>query len=141
MSEQYHNDLLDPDCLKCMRKKLRATALAVFFRDGAGWRIGSFQGDKPASSAEVEFYAMLQSGVPEIIYASADGLFINDDRALREHFPSLIPLLSGSSVIAAVVKRQQLEGVRIAWRDNSDPFEAKDLDTIRCDGNCPDGCI
>lgn len=114
--------------------------MVVFFRSEDGWRLASYQGDKPQSDAEIEFYCMLREGVPEVVEAYEEGLLLTDNRAIETTLPGVKGLLAGTSVIAARVSIGSFYGVRIAWRDSSDPFTEEELAIIQCVGNCPQGC-
>ena len=133
-------ELRDPDCLKCMRKKLDAVSVGVFFRDQGSWRLAAYQSEKPQEDAEVEFYCMLSSGVPEIVSAYPSGLILSDGQSIEQVFGPIKNLLAGRSVIAAPVSKGDSAGVRIAWRDAANPFSREDLRIIQCFGDCPDGC-
>lgn len=129
----------DPDCIRCLRQSLRATQIVVFFRENEHWRIGSFQGDRPSPDAEVDFFSMLRGGVPETVEAQGDAFILSDDKSIENMFGSVNDLLCGNSVIAAPVRLGNLTGVRLAWRDDSDPFSEEDLALIKCLGKCPEG--
>lgn len=130
----------DPDCLRCLRLKLNAICVAVFYREGEGWRLGDFQGDKPRSAAEAEFMHMLRVGLPEAIAKRGRGFILVDERDVETAFPALTGLFLNSTVIASAVCGGEAPGVRIAWRDKSEPFTDADLEIIHCLGNCPDEC-
>ncbi len=132
--------LAEPDCLKCMRKKLNATSVVVFFCDAGTWRVSSYQSEKPASDAEIDFYCLLNAGIPQVISSHPEGLILPDDRALAQVFGQSANLLSGNAVIAAPVTGNSMAGVRLAWRDNSSPFTEDDLVTVHCVGDCPPDC-
>jgi hypothetical protein len=132
--------LLDPDCVKCLRKKINAVGVVVFFKEGDAWRIGNFQGEVPQTAAEVDFECMLAGGVPDIIADREDGLLISDDDGIHSFFPKLSSLFQSKSIVAAAVAFEDLRGVRLAWRDARTPFSLQDLKTIRCFGQCPPGC-
>lgn len=141
---RFHEDPFcrDPDCLRCMRQKLKALGLVVFFREADAadaWRIGNFQGDKPQEAAQAEFEYMLKCGVPEII-AKRGSFILTNAQDIKVTFPKLKEFFKGCSLIAAHVKGGESSGVRLAWRENSEPFSEKDLEIIRCSGNCPSGC-
>ena len=133
--------LLDPDCVKCLRKKLSAVGVVVFFKDEDDWRIGSFEGEIPWEACQVDFECMLNFGVPDVLANREGGLLITDDDEAHSFFPKLQGLFSGKTVVAAAVAFQDLKGVRLAWRENSSPFNIQDLKTIRCYGQCPADCI
>lgn len=130
----------DPDCLRCLRRKLRAVGVAVFFRSPEGWRIGNYQGDKPSAAAEVEFECLLRARVPDVVAAHSRGLILCGEEELQAKFGSVSKLFRSCSVIAAHVQGGESSGVRLAWRDDSEPYEEEDLATIKCSGECPDGC-
>ena len=130
----------DPDCLRCMRKKLRATGIAVFFQSEEGWRLSSYQGERPSEAAEIEAYSLLAKGVPEAVARAEKGLVLVGDEAILAALPGAQGLFSGQSIVAAQVRIDNFSGVRIAWRDCVEPFDALDLATIQCVGNCPPGC-
>jgi hypothetical protein len=132
----------DPDCLKCLRSKLKADGVVVFFAPDAQqqeWRIGNFQGLRPRSAAEVDFEIMLANRVPEIVTSNPEGVLVCDDLTLESLFPAMAYLWKGKSLVAARVTR--LRGVRLAWRDDeTEPFTADDLKTLECFGQCPRDC-
>ena len=131
----------DPDCLHCLRTKLEAIGVVVFFRNADGsWRLGGYQSAKPSEAAEAECHHMLQTGLPEKILAGERVVILSNHRDIKLNFPHLAPSFGGSSLIAARVQRDELVGVRIAWRDEKAPFTAEDEATIHCWGNCPEGC-
>ena len=130
----------DPDCLRCMRKKLEATGVAVFFREGSSWRLGNYQAEKPNEAAEVDFICMLQQGIPEIIASYASGLILPDSRSAEQVFGPTGQLFETNSIIAAPVTKGNSNGVRLAWRDAAKPFSREDLRIIQCFGLCPEGC-
>lgn len=128
--------LSDPDCVGCLRKKLDAIGVVVFFTAGDEWRIGSFQGDKPLSAAQVDFESLLAGSVPQALARYSEGLLSNDDKTLAEAAPGALFLLDGASVIACPVHFGDKVGVRLAWRDRHAPFRPEDLETLRCFGEC-----
>ena len=130
----------DPDCLKCLRKKLQALCLVVFYRDADGWRLGGYQGDRPSAEAEVDFVYMLKEGLPELVAAHPGGLVLNDDMSIGDHIGKFRALLGGKAVIASAVNFPGLPGLRLAWRDQSEPFTTAELQALQCEGNCPEGC-
>lgn len=130
----------DPDCVRCMRKKLRATGVVVFFKTGHDWHLGNFEGDKPSAAAQTDFECMLRFGVPQSLEPFEGGIVIPDDQTLSGTLGKAASLLEGCCVIAAPVHRGHSVGVRLAWRDQTDPFTAQELDIIHCEGLCPTGC-
>lgn len=132
--------LCDPDCMSCLREKLRALCVIVFFRIEDGWRIGGFQGDRPLRDAEVHAYALLTEGVPELVASHEEGFILSNKQSISDVFGSVGNLFDGCSVLAAPVRRGRSRGVRLAWRDAKDPFTEVELETIRCFGECPHGC-
>ena len=130
----------DPDCLRCMRRKLRATGVVVFFRRGDEWLLGNFEGDKPQDAAETDFECMLQFGVPQALEVHQNGIVLADDRAIQSVLGKAASLLLGNCVIAAPVHRGGSVGLRLAWRDQSDPFSGEELRIVQCEGLCPSGC-
>ena len=130
-----------PDCLRCMRKKLRATSIVVFFQNpDKSWRLADFQGDKPMDVVEAEFQYMLKTKMPEIVLQHGKTFFLNGKEAISRIFPKLGNLFEDQSIIAAPVKYETSFGVRIAWRDEQDVFSDEDLKTLECVGKCPEGC-
>ena len=129
--------LTDPQCLRCLRMKLRATCVAVFLREESGWRLAGYESDKPADAAEVEFYSILKANLPEQLWAATDGILINEAHSMRAHVGALKELFKGQALIAAPVHPQGASGVRLAWRDASDPFGVEELESLRCFQECP----
>lgn len=129
----------DPDCLRCMRLKLRAESVVIFVRIGDNWEVGSYQSDIPREAAEAEFYALLKEHVPQTLNHYPRGLRLLDNKEILQVFPKAIRFL-GKSIISAPYKLGNYEGYRLAWRDQSDPFSAQELDIIQCQGLCPSGC-
>ena len=140
MQVMSENQFTDPDCAKCLRKKLDADSVAVFFCGKEGWRISSFQGDRPSSTVEVEFQAMVKAGVPGIIASKDHGILANSDSEVAEYFPQLASLFPRSAIIGCRVNLGSLIGVRLATRNNSHPFSDEDLNTLQCYSECPEGC-
>ena len=130
----------DPDCVRCLRKKVSALGVVVFFEDGGQWRIGNFESDSPREDAEVSFHSMLRSGLPTLVAGCEKGILFRGDADLRAQVPALAGLLSGCSVIGAPVRVGEKHGVRVAWREQREPFSAEDLNTLQCFSRCPDGC-
>lgn len=129
--------LQDPDCLLCLRRKLRAISVMVFFKEEGGWRIGAYQGEKPQEDADIDSYCLLNSPLPEEIFKRQEGLVLNSEKQLAQISSRLAGFLEGHCVLGAPVRCQSVEGVRLAWRDAAEPFSAADLELIRCSGNCP----
>ncbi len=129
----------NPDCLTCMRTKLRATCVVVFVQEGSNWELGSYQGELPQDAAEAEFYGMLVAKVPHILMAKPDGVLLRTDREITDMFQNY-GIFIGKSLVAAQFKLGKYEGVRLAWRDQTDPFSKDDLYAIQCQGKCPTGC-
>ncbi len=134
------NTLSDPDCVRCLRKKINAEGVVVFFREGNDWRIANFQGDMPQEMAEVYFHTMLKSGTPAVVATQSRGLLLNKPAEIRAYLPELFGFFAGQSVIGAKVKIGEHEGVRLAWRANVTPFNDQDLTTLQCFAECPAGC-
>ena len=132
--------LTDPDCIRCLRKKLRATGVAVFFKKEFGWILDNFEGDKPGEAAEAEFQYMLKAGIPDTLLKQENGLILPDQEAIAAVLPQISGLFEGSCLIATPVRRGPSLGVRLAWRDSLDPFTTADLKTIECLGECPENC-
>ena len=130
--------LQDPDCLSCLRQKLRAISVVVFFKEKKEWRVGAYQADKPQEDAEIDFYCMLKAHVPENVFNEKNGLLLNDVAAIGTRFGALGDFLKGNCLIGAPVRCGPVVGARLAWRDASDPFSAADLELIRCSGKCPE---
>ena len=133
----------DPDCLTCLRLKLNADSIVVFFKDhdSDSWRLGGFQGEKPSNDMEVEVYRMLITKMPQTVAIYKDGLLLSSQEEIETMFPETKKLFTNSSIIAAPVffnkQNEELTGVRAAWRHNNNPFTAKDLETLRCTSACP----
>ncbi len=130
----------DPDCLKCLRQKLRALCVVVFFRKQDSWVLDNFQGDKPAEAAEAEFQYMLKLGIPETALKLGKVAVLNGAKEIADTFPGVQSLFEGFSLITATVQRGESLGVRLAWREQEDPFTEEDSKTIECFGDCPKGC-
>lgn len=130
----------DPDCIRCLRTKLRAVGAVVFFREQDGWRLDKFQGEKPYEDSEAEFQYLLAAGVPDNVVSLGESIILSDDKQIAAAFPRSGQLLFGHSVIAAQVHHGETSGVRLAWRDIQDPFTQADLEVIECVGSCPPGC-
>lgn len=131
---------LDPNCLRCLRLKLKALAVGVFFKEGDNWRLGSFEGDKPSCAAEVEFDSLIKLGVPALVANHPAGLILNDNAAIAAMFPTAQGLFQDQAVIAAPIHFEQLSGIRIAWRSAATPFQKTELETLLCFSQCPPGC-
>ncbi len=140
LNSQPADALGEPDCLRCMRKKLEAIGVVVFFREGDAWRLGNYQAEKPSDAAEVDFYCMLRDSVPEIITSYPSGLILSEPRSVEQVFGSVGRLFDNHSVLAAAVSKGEFSGVRLAWRDSAQPFSREDLRIIQCFGLCPEGC-
>jgi hypothetical protein len=124
-----------------MHLKLKTTSVVVFFCDkDINWRIGDFQTEKPREIAETEAYSLLSNGIPQIIADSKSGMLLNSNAEIAQALPGIGKMLDDHSVICAAVERGNSQGVRIAWRDRSQPFSSADLSYIQCQGECPDGC-
>ena len=132
--------LTDPDCIRCLRKKIGALGVVVFFREGAEWRIGNFESDIPREAAEAQFNFMLRSGVPELVASKGKGLLLIGDRDIESQLPALAAFFAGNSVVGSAVNVAGAGGVRVAWREGANPFSADDLKTLRCFSECPEGC-
>ena len=130
---------INPDCLNCMRTKLKASCIVVFVKTEEGWQLGSFQGEIPEDAAEALFYGMLRSSVPQVLANYPSGLLLKTDREIDEFCPQL-HILFGKSVLAATVMLGEFKGIRLAWRDQSESFSFDELAEIQCTGNCPPGC-
>lgn len=128
-----------PDCLTCMKLKLNATCVAVFVKDDSSWCLSAYQGDLPQDAAEVEFYGMLKDRVPHVLFEQPEGTILCSDKDITEMFPK-VEILLGRAIIASRFKLGTYEGVRLAWRDQSQPFSRKEKEAIECGGQCPDGC-
>lgn len=120
-----------------MRIKLRATAVAVFLKEETGWQLAGYESDKPSDAAEVEFYSILKAGLPEQLWAMTDGILINDAHSMRSRVGSLRELFKGQVLIAAPVHPPGATGVRLAWREETDPFTMEELEALRCFQDCP----
>lgn len=127
----------DPNCLDCLRKKLSAIGVAVFTRKDNDWVVADFQGERPHADAEIDFYCMLQQGVPETIAAYPSGVLLADESTITSVMGSASSLFVNRSVVAAPVASGSFSGIRLAWRDASNPFSQADLQTIQCFGICP----
>lgn len=130
--------LQDPDCILCLRKKLRAISVVVFFKEGDSWRIGGYQSDKPREDAEIDFYCLLNSNIPEEILDHKDGLILSEIEEISDLFESFASMFQRCSLIGAPVSCGEVFGARLAWRDSSEPFSESDLSLIRCSGKCPE---
>ncbi|MCC6933272.1 MAG: hypothetical protein IT292_08465 [Deltaproteobacteria bacterium] len=136
------NPLIEPDCVRCLQKKLRAIGAVTFFQDGGDrWRLGCFQGDTPSSETEVIIYALMHAKIPEIVWNKGSGFYVNNVDMLKRIFPPIRELFQDHVMICAPVQYKHLTGVRIAWRDKADEFTLEELNIIECQGNCPTGCI
>ncbi len=129
--------LQDPNCITCLRKKLRAISVVVFFQEYNNWRIGGYQSDKPLEDAEIDFYCMLKSNIPNEIIKHERGLLLSDANLISKLFGNFANLFKDSCLIGAPVRCDKITGARLAWRDNSEPFSESDLQIIRCTGKCP----
>ena len=131
----------EPNCVCCLQKKLCAQGAVTFFKDQNGsWRVGTFEGNRPSESVEVDLYCMLEADVPETILKQQCGFILSNEDAIRSLFPGAENLFKGYSIIASPIQYQELRGVRIAWREISNPFRAEELRIIECIGLCPNGC-
>lgn len=128
-----------PDCLNCMRTKLRATCVVVFVKADGIWELGSFQADIPQDAAEAIFYGMLRNKVPQTIADLPSGILLSNSPEISQAFPHL-GILADKSIVAARVMLGEFQGVRLAWRDQNDAFSPEELLAIRCSGSCPEGC-
>lgn len=126
-----------PDCLRCLRRKLLATCVVVFEKLDNGWSIFAYQGDTPSDAAEAEFYGMISERVPDRIYSKDKGFTLNTDAEIKACFPSMVKLL-GHAIVATKIKAKSFEGVRMAWRDQSQPFQQSELEKVFCRGICAD---
>ena len=134
--------IIKPDCVKCLRKMLRADSIAVFFREGSSWKLGSFQGEKPSADAEVEFDYMIMRGLPEELSAFDKGLLLTSDEDIKNRLPIFANLFLGHSFLSCPIHYNDIEGVRIALRcDQDDAFTEQDLETLRCFKDCPKDCL
>lgn len=129
----------DPDCLNCLRRKLKAISVAVFINGEDGWCLSDYQGEKPSGDAEIDFFCMLEQRVPEVIAAHPDGLVIVTQEQMDQTLNQAKELFCGYSIVAAPVNRGSFTGVRLALRDALDPFTEQDLETVRCFGLCDEG--
>ena len=137
-STQCPGVVTDPQCIRCLRMKLRATCVAVFLKNDQNvWQTAGFESDKPAEAAEVEFYSILKAGLPEQFWAETDGILINEAHSLRARVGSLKEIFKGCALIAAPVHPQGRSGVRLAWREDTDPFSMEELEILRCFQDCP----
>ena len=127
----------DPQCIRCLRMKLRATCVAVFLKSESEWRLAGYESDKPSDAAEVEFGAILRANLPEQLWAETDGILINDPHSMRARVDVLKELFKEQVLIAAPVHPPGMNGVRLALRDASDPFGVDELEMLRCYQNCP----
>jgi len=130
----------DPDCIRCLRKKISADGVVVFFRSSSGWRIGNCESDIPLAAAEAHFNFMLRSGLPAIVVAKKGGILLNTLEEVKSELVVLEKFFSDKCVIGAAVKVGQHDGVRIAWREALAPFTSEDLVTLQCFSKCPDNC-
>lgn len=131
----------DPDCCRCLQRKLRATAVVTFFEDAGDWRISNYQGDKPSEAAEVEMEMLLRSGVATQVASHGEPSTFLDPKKIKKFFGPAAGILHGKSVIAAPVALGNLKGVRVAWRSKEDPFSDQEVALISCSGACPPGCM
>jgi hypothetical protein len=134
------NVLLDPDCVRCLRKKVSALGVVVFFKDGDGWRIGNFESDIPRDAAEAHVHSFLKAGLPAFVASKAEGLLLTNEAELKTQLPALAAFFSGHSIIGCAVNIAGTGGVRVAWRENTTPFKTEDLSTLRCFSQCPKDC-
>ncbi|MDD2941713.1 MAG: hypothetical protein PHC51_01990 [bacterium] len=129
-----------PDCLRCLKMKLRADSLAVFLLLDSGWILEAFEGNIPEEAAETFFTGLLHAGLPEKLYQHQEGLIVEDESALSQLLDSTSSLLNESSLIASPFRYDEVEGVRLALRDIRDPFSRSELEIISCSSICPPGC-
>ena len=131
-----------PDCIKCLRRKLDALGIVVFCKlDDFSWHVADFESDTPSEDSEFQFNYMISIGLPSIIDSAEDAFVLNGNSEIQAKFPGINALLSGTSIVAGRVKFNGSVGVRIAWRDASQPFGMSDIEALQCFGQCADDCI
>ena len=84
---------------------------------------------------------MLKAGVPDAILENGQSFILTNADEIASVFPQVTKVLEGYTVIASPVQHNKTVGVRIAWRDQAEPFTEADLTALRCHGDCPDGCL
>jgi hypothetical protein len=123
-----------------LRKKLDALGVVVFYRENNVWRLGNFQAELPGAEAEVHFQYMLTAGFPDELIKHKDGLCFGMAEQAQKFFPKLSGFFADKTLLAARTNYAGLPGVRIAWRDESSPYTAADLNVLRCFADCPKDC-
>jgi hypothetical protein len=131
-----YDDQSDPNCVGCLRKELDAVGVAVFFKEDSGWRISDYQSDKPEEDAEIEAVCMLRGGVPEAALALGASFRLTTASAVADAFPDAKGLFDGSTVVGVQIEIDGRHGLRIAWRDISEPFTDDEIESAKCPKLC-----
>lgn len=129
-----------PDCIRCLRKKLKAVGVVVFFSMDETWYVGDYEADIPSSDAEFQFGYMLKLDIPGIINEAGKGLILNTDEEIQRKFHGIDTLFQGYALLGVKTKYSGLEGIRLAWRPLGEPFTQAELDSLECFGDCPVDC-
>lgn len=129
-----------PDCIRCLRRKLKAVGVASFFLKDGVWVLSDYEDSLPSADAEFRVCYMLKLNMPQIVADTENGMILNTARDLAKVVPRVNHLFDDCALIGVRTVFAGLGGVRIAWRQNDEPFTQEELDVLACFGDCPKDC-